>query len=99
MAEYISKEDLIKAVEDADVDIVADYGDYDCECGFSRDELSQIINSIPIADVEPVRHGVWEPIIDGFGCLEGWIHPECGRTTREASQYCPTCGAKMDLED
>lgn len=54
MAEYISKEDLIKAIEDAGADVIADYGDYDCESGFSRDNLSQIINSIPVADVAPV---------------------------------------------
>lgn len=57
------------------------------------------IRAMKAANVAPVAHGVWEPIIDGFGVLEGWIHPECGRTTREASAYCPTCGAKMDLED
>lgn len=63
------------------------------------EELLADIREMKTADVAPVRHGVWEPIIDDFGCLEGWIHPECGRTTREASQYCPTCGAKMDKED
>lgn len=57
------------------------------------------IRAMKGADVVSVVHGVWEPIIDGFGVLEGWIHPECGRTTREASAYCPTCGAKMDKED
>ena len=57
------------------------------------------IRAMKAADVAPVVHGVWEPIIDDFGVLEGWIHPECGRTTREASAYCPACGAKMDKED
>lgn len=64
-----------------------------------RTNLKHKIYDMPAADVAPMRHGVWEPIIDDFGCLEGWIHPECGRTTKEASQYCPTCGAKMDKED
>lgn len=56
------------------------------------------IRAMKAADVAPVVYGVWEPIIDDFGVLEGWIHPECGRTTREASAYCPACGAKMDKE-
>ena len=62
-------------------------------------ELEIFLGKSPAADVVPVVHGVWEPIIDDFGCLEGWIHPECGRTTKEATAHCPNCGAKMDLEE
>lgn len=89
--EYIEKRAVEDMLENAHLISEGEY------CGYCTEDID--INSIPVADVAPVRHGVWEPIIDGFGCLEGWIHPECGRTTKEASQYCPTCGAKMDLED
>ena len=46
-------------------------------------------------DVRPVVRGWWEAVRDPYGNLEGWIHKECGRTTKEASAYCPTCGADM----
>ena len=37
----------------------------------------------------------WEPITDPYGNLEGWLC-SCGRETKEMSNYCPNCGAKMD---
>lgn len=52
-----------------------------------RDELKK--------NVRPVVRGWWEAVRDPYGNLEGWIHKECGRTTKEASAYCPTCGADM----
>ncbi len=52
-----------------------------------RDELKK--------NVRPVVRGEWEAITDPYGNIEGWIHKECGRTTEEASAYCPTCGADM----
>ena len=60
--------------------------------------MTETVADFPAVDVAPVVHGIWEPIIDDFGCLEGWIHPECGRATKEASRYCPNCGARMDLD-
>ena len=108
MAEYIDKGALynkIAELEDLARQRVIDtptnspaYPRYVAQLN-EREYLKSRILGMPAADVAPVRHGVWEPIIDGFGCLEGWIHPECGRTTREASQYCPTCGAEMSKED
>lgn len=101
MAEYISKEDLIKAIEDAGADVIADYGDYDCESGFSRDNLSQIINSIPTADVEPVRHGKWIRKVENDGYAMS-LCSDCSFPVHiywGESKFCPACGAKMDLED
>lgn len=51
------------------------------------------------ADVVPVMHGQWEPIINAYGELEGWICKRCGTETKQKSNYCPSCGAKMDLEE
>lgn len=55
----------------------------------------EAIMNIPAADVAPVVHGRWEPIMDAYGDLEGWICA-CGRESKEMSKYCPNCGAKMD---
>ena len=60
-------------------------------CDYIRDELE----SLPAADVAPVVHGSWEPITNAYGDLEGWICA-CGRESKERSNYCPHCGAKME---
>jgi hypothetical protein len=65
-----------------------------------------IINAAPTLDLEPVRHGRWIPryekmrnkyetvmIATEFSCSVCGI----GRHSYRWN-YCPTCGAKMDLE-
>lgn len=52
------------------------------------------INNIPAADVTPVVHGRWEPYRKNLGKCS-----ECGEVVQIRSNYCPDCGAKMDLED
>lgn len=58
------------------------------------------IKSIPAADVEPVRHGRWIPAVHVGDCC--YRCSEC-QFLRDAylidiGNYCPNCGAKMDLE-
>lgn len=62
-----------------------------------RSALKHLIFDTPAADVAPVAHGRWEEIRDPYGMLTGWIHKECGREVKCADNYCPNCGAKMDL--
>lgn len=57
---------------------------------------------ISVADVVEVKHGEWvhEHISDGYA----WVMcSECGTTVHKIlinnrMNYCPNCGAKMDLE-
>lgn len=64
------------------------------------------VKGLPAADVEPVRHGRWNrPYISWFFPLK-IRNPYCFCTycghpikPRKATDYCPNCGAKMDLED
>lgn len=69
--------------------------------------LAAKINAIPSEDVAPVRHGRWN---DGKVTLYNWGGEEIGeKSTWKCSlcdevgfwlyKYCPSCGAKMDLED
>ena len=62
------------------------------------------INSVPAADVAPVRHGRW---VDKL--VRDWHCSECGKKVprqvyfdgycyADKLNYCPNCGAKMDLE-
>lgn len=63
-----------------------------------REAIEIIDEYTPTADVQEVRHGKWETIIDAYGHIEGWLHKECGRQVTSKDEYCPHCGAKMDKE-
>lgn len=82
-----------------------------CRACWVDDMCGDVIDA-PAADVAPVVHGRWEPyfeeveIYNAGGVAErkqtGWI---CGRcksvesiTRYYKTNYCPNCGAKMDLE-
>lgn len=56
----------------------------------------------PTADVVEVRHGRWIFEHDIFNDPKGYfiriVCSECGLKTGQISNYCPMCGAKMDLE-
>lgn len=54
MAEYIDREKAIEAFTFADADVCQEYGDYDCEFGFSRENIRGVLESIQAADVAPV---------------------------------------------
>ena len=57
---------------------------------------TQEINSIPAADVAPVRHGRW---VYPIGMAWNYVCSECGKSIGVIKhKYCPNCGAKMDLE-
>ena len=58
-----------------------------------------------IGKLEPVRHGRWETKVYTTES-DGWITEyreevcsECGEEQIGISNYCPNCGAKMDLEE
>lgn len=65
---------------------------------YNADWVSSFIETQPTADVQEVRHGRWELIGKNVskctvcGCARN-IRTQCGWN------FCPTCGAKIDLED
>lgn len=71
---YIEKDKLIAAFANADTDITADYGpDYGSESGYSRDRITEIINSVPAVPSEiPCRcwqcHRFERKDVDGGYC-------------------------------
>ena len=92
MAEYIER----RAAHDAVVDAIW-HGKR------SMYSVAGAINSVPTADVAPVRHGRWVMRGGKRYCSE------CGNracVTRDSddfwytvgTDFCPNCGAKMDLE-
>lgn len=107
MDEFISRKMLREAFDNADADIVEEYEDGDCDWGFGRQNILEVINSVPSADVAPVRHGRWLFVKAGQ-CTSAWCCSECGRSVaitcdEELRQsklekeypFCH-CGAKMD---
>jgi len=112
MADYISREALKEAFDNADADVMEDYGDEACIWGFGRQNVREVINRVPAADVEPVRYGWWEetdwvkPDGHGFGTIRipnaGLRCSQCAcvfqRDLLWKRHRCPNCGAKMDLE-
>ena len=99
MSDYISREAAIEKIREA--------GCTDCGgssgtiCGFCDFENAvRLVNGLPTADVDPVRNGRWK-----IRRKSGWpewairiVCSSCGLVTGQKSKYCPSCGAKMDLE-
>ena len=65
----------------------------------TKSVLKKIIRSAPVAGAAPVVHGCWieKPFLMGISrfcskCGDNFGMPH------GVYRYCPTCGAKMDLE-
>lgn len=55
----------------------------------------QLLDEIPAADVAPVVHGRWVPFhSEAAGDIQYCSACEIGFAAK--TDYCPTCGAKMD---
>ena len=75
---------------------------------FGADRSIDLIEELPSADVQPVRHGKWEeensrPSSWAFYCSEckrtaydPQPHRMKGFVKRCRYAYCPNCGARMD---
>lgn len=99
MYEYIERESAIESIMSEPPD--AHYPHW----------YADKIKAISAAEVAPVRHGRWEGYshtrycgIDDFGdpiYKDGVVYycSECMRKTVIKEKYCPSCGAKMDLEE
>ena len=66
--------------------------------------VRNIVQRTPAADVAPVRHGRWlgwgksgTPTYENYGTCS--VCGEDAEIYTEHRNYCPNCGAKMDLED
>lgn len=59
--------------------------------------------NLPAQDVVEAVHGKWIYLDDGdwecSNCKEPIVICVCGKDRTWKHQYCPSCGAKMDLEE
>ena len=78
----------------------------DClgQVSYSREDAADCIFWLDTADVVPVRHGRWlgwgksgTPTYENYGTCS--VCGEDAEIYTEHRNYCPNCGAKMDLED
>lgn len=92
MTEYIERSKIFEAYEEV-------------QRGTGPWRFEVLIDSIPSADVAPVRHGHW--ICDGGNEYVDHYHcSECGSKidlcneiyTEPKPNYCKNCGARMDKE-
>lgn len=101
MSDYISREAALEAFENADADVMEDYGDGTSDWGFGRENIRETLNSVPAADVAEVRHGEW--LLKHIGHGHYWECSECHTNpciyVTENTKFFPNCGAKMDLEE
>lgn len=104
MDKYIKLEDVLKILKEhrfSDTIRCKNspaYNDYYVGAIDELDRVNRAIKFLPAADVAPVVHGYWEEIRDPYGKIEGWLC-KCGREVKIKDDYCPRCGAKMDLEE
>ena len=91
MAEYIEREALLKEAESRIM------------WGASALAVYESIEDAPAADVAPVRHGRWiyhpDDLFPGDSTQECSCCHEEEYLTLYNENYCPNCGAKMDLPD
>lgn len=69
----------------------------------SKEDAMHCIDSLPAADVAPVRHGTWKlKMVGAFGDLKQYSCSECGFSLllnpTKIPPYCEDCGTKMDKE-
>ena len=86
MAEYIKRAYAVDAV----LDVYCDTPNIDLSC----EKFEAAIRKIPAADVAPVRRARWKRYGKNLGECS-----KCGEVVSVRNNYCPNCGAKMDLED
>ena len=85
--EYIEREAVVNLREEFWKD----------RCDYMAVRVTNIMN-IPAADVAPVVHGEWIPIVNYFhGKPDGRYYcSECHRVETMKGIYCRLCGARMD---
>lgn len=87
MAEYIKKEDIEQKIQD---------GINNLALGHDAIEVLGMIYEMQAADVATVRHGRW---VYPIGMAWNYVCSECGKSIGVIKHnYCPNCGAIMDLE-
>lgn len=89
MDDYIKREQALKLIESGGT------------WGWSKNALYDEMKNLPAADVAPVIHGKWKCLnsTQKHFCSECGMDFDLYACFRKLYNYCPCCGAKMDLEE
>lgn len=104
MGDYISREALKEAFDNADADVCESSPDGSCDWGFGRKNINDVIDGVPAADVEPVRRVRLaereEQYVEEFGWFRWVSCLNCysGFDITGHPRYCPYCGGKAVLD-
>lgn len=103
MAEYIERERVYNALKAKYCDECTDKKCQTCDYA----DIMFVIDNLPAADVQPIKHGYWEEVTDygGWGdthyrcsvCGNEW-YLEDGTPKDNNMNGCPRCLARMDGE-
>ena len=93
-----------KGIKNGKLKFVYEIGDAPCRACYVADMIDTI-DEAPTVDAVPVRHGRWvgwdipigEPDFKCTACNIRVHVPTC--MGEPMYEYCPVCGAKMDLEE
>ena len=90
MAEYIEREAAIKEL----------MNDAPEQVGYSREDATDCIRYMDVANVAPVQHAKWEVVVGSNG-KEYMVCTGCRKQQDLTGvfSYCPSCGAKMDEKE
>ena len=96
MAEYIEREALMRRIKEIHCAECDSYHGVRCRACWVDDTLDYI-DSEPSAAHAPVRHGRW--LCVDTDTEQFFLCNRCKKKEYWESNYCPNCGAKMDLEE
>lgn len=105
MSDFISRDAAIAYIREQSEEMGKAFEELGGESGIYADaynDLAEDFHRIPAADVELVRHGRW--IDNGADGYEwAFVCSRCGYVDGhpfdDRHNFCPNCGAKMDLEE
>ena len=105
MTDYIDRQAAIDAVQQHREAVLGSF-EYDegIAIGYAaaHNHIAEVIERLPSAEVEPIKHGRWVPVTNGRGGFECSICHSYAPSYQDGveclSPWCPFCGAKMDKE-
>ena len=68
---------------------------------YKADDIYQAIKDAPTIDAELVKHGQWEKVIPSKSAAKWSNKMSCSICHKQGYtyyNYCPSCGAKMEVE-
>lgn len=110
MGDLIDRDKIYEAVYDLACKSVSVIGGISEDYAYGLREAAHMIEEAPAVEAAPVVHGQWIGEADGYAdgelVYDVWNCSKCDYCIDDGTDnpellpnYCPNCGAKMDLEE